>query len=168
MGPKPILLRDRFWTKVNKSGLVNPILGTSCWEWLGYKNPKGYGKVNLSRVECKDSKKRLKLAHRIAYAFTVGLIPDDMTIDHLCKNRSCVNPSHMEVVTRGENVLRGDTVSARNKNKTHCPKGHEYLHSNIYWHGRSNGNVGRECKICVDARQAVYNAWARKGIVINA
>lgn len=157
MGPMPQLLKDRFWGKVAK------IDDSDCWEWLGQLNTNGYGVVYLSRIECNEPNRRLKMAHRIAYEFMVGPIPHTLTIDHLCKNTRCVNPRHMEPVTRGENTLRGNTTSAKNKMKVYCPKGHMYSESNTYLHKRKNNTISRDCKICTDNRQAVYNAKVRKG-----
>ena len=70
----------------------------------------------------------LVLAHRWSYEHHVGPIPEGLTVDHLCRNTSCVNPEHMEVVTREENAYRG----SRNKDKTHCDKGHELTAANVY------------------------------------
>lgn len=81
----------RFWPKVQK--------GESCWEWTGARDAKGYGKFCLNR--------QVAYAHRFAYETLVGQIPDGMTIDHLCANKPCVNPSHMEIVTLEENTRRG-------------------------------------------------------------
>ena len=68
-----------------------------------------------------------------------------MTIDHLCRNRRCVNPEHLEPVSRGENVLRGDGHSARNARKTHCIRGHEFTVENSYYAPNGKGKRCREC-----------------------
>lgn len=125
-----------FWSKVNKTN--------DCWLWTGFIKPNGYG-------QC-WSGQRVMYAHRYSYELVYGNIPDKMTIDHLCKNRSCVNPKHMEVVTRGENTLRGDTVSARSALKTHCPSRHAYTTDNTYV--KNNGH--RVCKTCAKARSQAY------------
>jgi hypothetical protein len=83
-------------------------------------------------------------AHRAFYEHHVGTIPDGLTIDHLCKVRRCVNPDHLEPVTRGVNVLRGDTITAANVRKTHCPRGHAYDEENTYTSKRGM----RHCKAC--------------------
>ena len=77
-----------FWLKVET-------LSTGCWEWTGHVNNAGYGRVKND------------YAHRLAYEMFVGPIPDGADLDHLCRRRSCVNPAHLEPVTRSENVRRG-------------------------------------------------------------
>lgn len=94
---------------------------SECWTWSGSLDTSGYGLF-------RDGK--LWKAHRWAWTRTVGPIPPRMQIDHLCRNRACVNPDHMEVVTQRENMRRGTGFSARNARKTHCPQGHEYTPDN--------------------------------------
>jgi hypothetical protein len=99
-----------------------------CWIYQGGLNSNGYGR------------------HRKAWEALVGPIPDGMEIDHLCRNRACVNPEHMELVTHRENVLRGDTIAARHAAKTECPAGHPYDEANtIRRYGR------RYCRTCKNA-----------------
>ena len=85
-------VRARFWAKAQPAD-------TGCWEWSGALNSKGYGLFMLEGSA--------KLAHRVAWEACEGPIPAEMTIDHLCFNRVCVNPAHMEVVSRSENARRG-------------------------------------------------------------
>lgn len=99
-----------FWARVRKSD--------GCWTWTGYVRKDGYGTYNFI------------LAHRIAFEVHKGPIPPGLTIDHLCRNRRCVNPDHLECVSIGENVLRGIGPAAMNARKTHCLSGHEYSPSN--------------------------------------
>lgn len=101
---------ERFWAKVDADG--------DCWEWVGARKSSGYGNFWDG-----DS---YALAHRFAYELLVGPIGPDLTIDHLCRVRYCVNPDHMEPVSLRENNLRGNTLTARNGARTHCPRGHEY------------------------------------------
>ena len=92
------------------------------------------------------------LAHRFMYEYLIGPIPDGMTIDHLCRVRKCVNPMHMEVVTQKENMLRGNTLQAKNKNKTHCVRGHEFTPDNTLVYRRNNGYM-RICRKCKRRRE---------------
>ena len=87
--------------------------------------------------------------HRAIYEKFVGPIPDGLTIDHLCRNRLCVNPAHLEPVTLAANVLRGESLPAKNARKTHCPKGHPYDETNT--HITKQG--WRICKACNRERQ---------------
>lgn len=119
---------DRFWDKVDTAG--------DCWEWTAYKMPNGYGRFGL------DGK--MPLAHRVAYELEVGEIPVGLQIDHLCRNRGCVRPDHLEPVTQAENIRRGEGAGVQNARKTHCPQGHEYDEANTY--NTSGGH--RLCRAC--------------------
>ena len=120
----------RFWAKVDRRGPGD------CWGWRAAINSHGYGVFSLGGV--------VQYAHRLAYQCLVGPIPDGLTIDHLCRVRSCVNPGHLEPVTHRENTLRGATLPAANARKTHCPKGHRYAGDNLYVRPRG----GRTCLAC--------------------
>ena len=93
LGPQPQDMADRFWAKVEKTA--------NCWFWRAYIDRKtGYGGFQVHRVKKEG-------AHRVAYMLTIGPIPESLTIDHLCRIRHCVNPSHLEAVPIGVNVRRG-------------------------------------------------------------
>lgn len=128
---------ERFWSKVDKSG--------DCWEWIASRQ-FGYGRFRFNGGPVG--------AHRVAWLLLRGAIPAGMTLDHLCRNRGCVNPDHLEVVTRGENVLRGEGVTAREARQTTCVNGHVLAPPNIY---RCNGK-GRICRTCKLANVARYQA----------
>jgi len=122
---------DRFWSKVDASG--------DCWEYTGYINSDGYGRCHVRDVGH-------MLVHRLAYELLIGPIPPELCIDHLCRNRRCVNPDHLEAVTPQLNTLRGATIPAVHSRKTHCPRGHPYDETNTMWdHGR------RRCRQCIQA-----------------
>lgn len=136
----------------------------SCWLWPAHRfHGMGYGKwygkpgdtiganVKLANVG-KGKFLRPLMAHRAVYETVFGPIPKDLTIDHLCRCRECVNPAHLEAVTRVENVLRGNGWSGLNKRKTHCPRGHAYTADNIRWH---SGNQ-RRCLACEKGMQRDY------------
>ena len=109
-----------------------------CHPWIGYVAEHGYGYVRIG-----GRGGPAVLAHRAVYELKVGQIPPGLTLDHLCRNRSCVNPDHLEPVTNRENILRGNGASARNVRKTHCTKGHEYSEENTAIYGGK-----RVCKQC--------------------
>lgn len=111
-----------------------------CWLWGGSRDRKGYGRWWFRGKQVK--------AARFAYEHFVGPIPDGLTIDHLCRVTSCVNPGHLEPVPIAENMRRGFSPSSLNRVKTSCPQGHEYTEENTY---RSGGK--RWCRTCVLARQ---------------
>lgn len=115
---------------------------TGCWEWTGGKNHGGYG------VAWIDGKARI--AHRAIYELDRGPIPDRAQLDHLCRNRACVNPTHLEPVTPAVNIQRSDHAEKR---KTHCPKGHPYDEANT----RVVASSGhRKCRECTRAAKRAY------------
>lgn len=123
---------------------------SGCWEWVGAIAPTGYG-VYTGQGGGGG-------AHRYVYKLLVGPIPEGLTLDHLCRNRLCVRPDHLEPVTMFENTMRGNTVAAVNAKKTHCPKGHPYEGDNVVRYPRHA--TWRVCKVCKYARNRVW--WARR------
>ncbi len=107
-------------------------------EWLAFKTKKGYGQFHLSGGK--------KFTHTYFYEKIKGPILNSLLPDHLCRNRSCCNPNHLEPVTNLENVLRGIGPTAINKRKTHCLKGHEFTKENTYEPPHRLGR--RECRKC--------------------
>lgn len=114
---------------------VTLITESTCWYWTSALLPTGYSIVYY--------KGKSRIAHRDSYKIFVGEIPFGFEIDHLCRNRGCVNPKHLEAVSHKENMRRGESA---NRKKTHCSKGHEFSTENTYWSGPSK--AVRLCKIC--------------------
>lgn len=133
------LLAERFWSKVDTSAGI-----LECWPWQGTLKGNGYGELAIRPAKL--------LAHRVAYVVNVGPIPAGLQIDHLCRNRLCVNPAHLEPVTSRENTIRGKAFV------THCPHGHAYTPENTY--RRRNGH--RYCRECqLQGRRARYQPRVR-------
>ena len=133
---------ERFWSKVDKNG------PNGCWLWTASTLGGGYGQFRQRAVQVSP------YAHRVAYELLIGPIPEGLELDHLCRVRHCVNPTHLEAVTHQENMVRGAGVSGRlyagvypSSRKTHCPRGHEYDEANTR---RYNGR--RHCRACDAAR----------------
>lgn len=119
---------------------------TGCWPWTGPVNPAGYGYICCCGV--------MVGAHRIAYLHFRGRVEPGLTLDHLCRVRRCVNPDHLEPVSRGENVRRGDAGLARGlqmRSKTHCANGHEYSGENLGVYIDPRGYEHRLCRTCCRA-----------------
>ena len=121
---------ERFWAKVHGGHYA------LCWLWRGQINADGYG---VFRGEGRSTR-----AHRFAYTDVVADIPDGLQLDHTCRVRHCVNPWHLEPVTREVNLARGDVHGT----ETHCPQGHTYSPENTYRHARGD----RQCRTCIRER----------------
>lgn len=130
---------------------VEPCPVTGCWEWTAAK-VKGYGIFWQGGKRCNGG--RNYQAHRWLWETLNGPVPMERELDHLCRNRGCVNPEHLEPVTRSVNNLRGLSPARTRQfflDKTHCPKGHPYSGDNLFVGTRSNGRNYRQCRICMRA-----------------
>jgi hypothetical protein len=133
----------RFWERVDVGA------PDACWLWKLTIGANGYGTYCLPRDG--GSSPRIG-AHRWALGVALGRpVREDMDTDHLCRNRTCVNPAHLEEVTRGENVLRGASCAADNARKSQCLNGHEFNPKNTQYTAR-----GRKCRVCARERVAAY------------
>ena len=119
-------LAHHCWVDFNKQPQPN---GYVRW-WFKDNNYKGY-------------------AHRVVYEFFNETIPQGLQIDHLCRNRACYNPYHLEIVTQQENIKRGGSITNTHKEKTHCPYGHEYTESNTW----VNSKGWRWCRECHNKKE---------------
>lgn len=130
----------KFEAHVNRDGPVpssRPELGP-CWIWTSYGQDGGYGKMRVDGREV--------LAYRWAYEHFIGPVPGGLELDHLCRNRICVNyERHLEPVTRRENQLRGQSPAAQLARRTACNKGHEFTPENTFYLKRDNA---RHCRTC--------------------
>lgn len=146
-GPKPVELRVRL-----QAG-YDIVEKTGCWIWRGATR-NGYGSLH---VRAEDGKWRMGYAHRIMFEQIKGKIPDDLQLDHLCRNTRCVNPEHLEAVTPLVNVRRGlagQVIAARNLSKEFCPRGHIYSGYNLII--KPNGK--RQCRKCTVRTTRIWRA----------
>lgn len=141
MPPKPRPIKER----IESRRVVDTITG--CWNWPTLDKITGYGRMRIGSVS--DFSRRVGYAHIISYETHVGAVPDGTELDHLCRNRACCNPKHLEPVTHRENSLRGATIPAKNFAKTHCDRGHEFTPENTYVF--PNGRK-RNCRACRASR----------------
>jgi len=138
----------RFWSRVDRSAGPN-----GCWIWPGYKDRCGYGSSRWP-----GGGRRVRQAHRVAWFYTHGSFPDpSMHLDHLCRVRACVNPSHLEEVTPRENVLRSTAPTIALGARAECNAGHPFSGDNLAI--RRDGT--RKCRRCHRDYMRAWNARRR-------
>lgn len=133
------LMRERLLRRVAVTG--------ACWLWTGPVNHEGYARMRVPGWPTKWA------IHRVSYEVFIGPILKGLTIDHLCRNPSCVNPAHLEPVTMEVNIRRGFGIGMRNQAKRACSNGHEYVDGSYHIEQIGNGKVGRRCILCRRARE---------------
>lgn len=129
--------RFMFWVDASGSG---------CWTWTGRIKPNGYGVFKIGENNV--------YAHRYAYELFVGPIPAELVIDHLCRNRLCVRPDHLEPVTDRENILRGRGIGVRNSERTHCLHGHVFAEGNLV--------PSKNYRSCLACQRRYSREWSRR------
>lgn len=148
MERRVLAIRERFWGHVDIRTNID-----ECWTWKRSLTGGGYGQFHIEGLVFK--------AHRVAYEFTIGPIPDGLVLDHLCRNRACVNPWHMEPITQQENTLRGDRAAMsaaqvrRHRARTHCRYGHKMTPENTYSPPKQPSS--RTCRTCRNDRSREAN-----------
>jgi hypothetical protein len=145
---------DAFFKHVERLDTKLMPKGNDCWKWTGKIGKKtGYG----IHTTCNNNKMKWYLAHRYSFElircrnvhkfniyYDYEKIPDGLTLDHLCRNRWCVNPYHLEPVTLRENILRGNGITAKKARQTLCIRNHPLFGENLY----ITPNGRRQCRIC--------------------
>jgi Pyruvate/2-oxoacid:ferredoxin oxidoreductase delta subunit len=155
---------DRFWAKV----IHGP---GGCWLWTGSIVKEGYGQFFLYWDEEHRRSQPIR-AHRWAYQYLIGPIPEGLTIDHVqargCTSRACVNPLHMEPVSTAVNSMRGNSPIAQHARQTHCKNGHEFTPENTF-HPKPDGThrTHRKCRICRRLYQQERNSRIRSSVPVR-
>jgi len=129
----------RFWQKVKKTE-------NGCWRWTAYIDSDGYGRFYW------QSGRTAGLAHQFSYAFFKAPLDPTLTVDHVCRNRWCVNPDHLRQISGYQNILIGEGASAVNARKTRCKRGHAFSSNNT----RIASDGSRVCLICEKERVDKY------------
>jgi hypothetical protein len=133
--------QQRFWRKVERSG------ADDCWNWTGATNSRGYGSIGWGP----KGKSKSWLTHRVSFVLAGGELDTSLTLDHTCRNKVCVNPAHLEQVSRCENIQRAA------KTITHCRKGHPLYGANM----RMSARGKRVCRTCAKAVSEKWNDKTR-------
>jgi hypothetical protein len=144
MQPKLTYIQTAPLTAVERFASKYIMRESGCWEWQQHLN-RGYGVFTVHG--------KAKMAHRVMWELVGHKVDLSLELDHICNNRKCVNPKHLQEVTRQVNLLRSGSQSALNARKKTCPKGHPYTGRNLMvFRGK------RHCRTCNTARKLEYNA----------
>jgi len=141
---KDRLLREMAIVRLAEKVILGP---TGCWNWTGHISSNGYGWTTCFG--------RRQAVHRISYQLFIGPIPTGCVLDHLCRNRCCINPEHLDPVTQLENMRRGIGFIAAQMKRTACPKGHPLTGDNLVTHSL-NIHGKRTCRRCRADKQSAY------------
>lgn len=146
-GPSPKTIWDRAAEKirVDKDG----------WWWEGTIGGDGYGKLLIGS---RATKRSTFQAHRVVWTLLRGPIPEGLDLDHLCRQRNCVWPEHLEPVSRKENLRRGEGFPGVRARQTHCINGHAFDEANTYI--APNGT--RKCRKCSNERRKNYPRYPKR------
>lgn len=125
------------------------VAASGCWEWTASHSTSGYARLAVG--------KKIERASRVSYELFVGRIPDGLQIDHLCRNRGCVNPAHLEPVTGTENIHRSPLNPIH---RSHCPAGHPYAGANLIVQRKRGRTWQRFCRECKNAKRRQARAAA--------
>lgn len=146
----PATLTENVMRRIWSKSVIAP---SGCIEWRGAKSPNGYGRVGFNFDGTMGHYTTTAVVHRLTLVWALGEdVPDDCDVDHLCRNRACVRPDHLEPVTRRENIRRGigvgsDTVRLDELSGI-CKRGHDLTAPNAWAYFKSNGRTSRHCRLC--------------------
>jgi hypothetical protein len=143
MGRWTLSLEERFWAKVDKTG--------DCWEWTAALNNRGYGRFRMPDGHV--------TAHVMSFRLTYGPVPTGKEVHHICENRKCVRPTHLQAVTHRENLLASGTLPGINAKKTHCLNNHPFNEENTAMTKAGK----RRCRTCVRERARLRRQRERLG-----
>lgn len=139
-----VVIMDLLPEQIRSKIVVDEITGCWCWSAAHFQST-GYARIKYNSHD--------GCAHVVVYKLLVGDVPEGLELDHLCRNRGCVNPAHLEPVTHRENMMRGDTITSANAKKMYCIHGHPLFGPNLYVYKSGKRKGKRRCRVCEAAIQ---------------